>query len=55
MKTLALNWILIMRIALIAVALILLIFTLAILAHTQLFGSVGWHGLASVGWVTAPG
>jgi hypothetical protein len=55
MKTLTLEWIDVMRIVLVAAALVLLIFALAFLVHANLFANVGWHGLASVGWVTALG
>jgi hypothetical protein len=55
MKTLTLEWIHVMRIVLVAVALFLLFLVLAFLCHPHLFGSVGWHDLASVGWVTASG
>ena len=51
MKTLALEWIHVMKIVLVAAAITLLILALAFSVHAHLFASIGWHDLATVGWV----
>jgi hypothetical protein len=51
MKISTLKWINVLGVALLAVVLALVILTLTMRAET-LFASVGWHELASVGWVT---
>jgi hypothetical protein len=54
MRTSTFKWINVLAIALFAAALILLIISLTSSAPF-LFGSVGWHEVASVGWVTVAG
>jgi hypothetical protein len=53
MKTYTISWINLLGIILVVALATLLIFNLA-QAHQIPITSVGWHELASVGWVTTP-
>jgi hypothetical protein len=50
MKVLTLKWYNALCLTMIIGVLTIILFTLAIQAQTKLV-SVGWHGIASVGWV----
>lgn len=54
MKTFTLKWINVFGIILLATALVLLFLAMTWTVN-NLMASVGWHELASVGWVTTPG
>lgn len=54
MKTYTLKWINVVSLILLAIALILLFLAMT-WAVNNLMVSVGWHELASVGWVANPG